>query len=239
VVVRRAGQTGCGPEQRTVILSGASMAQEDYGGASYLQALKQSATPGTAAAAASARDSRAPASPEASVDSAVRRIGGAEKRRSTRFKCEGSAELRLPGTEVRTWATFTDISMHGCYVEASTTHPVGTEVDLRLEAMEFLVRTKGSVRVSYPGLGMGIAFTEMSEEDRKHLHELMARISRPSVILGVETAPAMPAAGIREFAAHLSNPSAAIQALVEFFDSRYLLMRDDFLRILRKSQGGK
>ena len=37
----------------------------------------------------------------------------------------------------------------------------------------------------------------------------------------------------------ISNPEAAVQALVEFFESRQMLMRDDFLRVLSKSQLAK
>jgi hypothetical protein len=42
---------------------------------------------------------------------------GAEKRPSPRYKYEGSAEVREEGCDVRTWATFTDVSLHGCEVE--------------------------------------------------------------------------------------------------------------------------
>ena len=34
----------------------------------------------------------------------------------------------------------------------------------------------------------------------------------------------------------VSDPAAAIQALVEFFESRQVLMREDVLRVLKKSQ---
>ena len=34
----------------------------------------------------------------------------------------------------------------------------------------------------------------------------------------------------------IGNPAAAVQALTEFFESRQMLMREDFVRILRKSQ---
>ena len=59
---------------------------------------------------------------------------GADKRRSPRYKCEGSAELREQGCDVRTWATFTDVSLHGCYVEAQATYPAGTMLHMKLEA---------------------------------------------------------------------------------------------------------
>ena len=48
-------------------------------------------------------------------------------------KCEGSAEVREDGCDVRTWATFTDVSVHGCYVEAQATYPAGTILHLKLE----------------------------------------------------------------------------------------------------------
>ena len=50
---------------------------------------------------------------------------------------------------------------------------------MKLEANGVRVETKGNVRVSYPYLGMGIAFAEMSEENRGPLRELLATISRP------------------------------------------------------------
>jgi hypothetical protein len=75
---------------------------------------------------------------------------GAEKRRSPRYKCEGSAELREEGCDVRTWSTFTDISLNGCYVEAQATHPAGTQLHMKLDANGIRLETKGKVRVSYP-----------------------------------------------------------------------------------------
>ena len=47
-----------------------------------------------------------------------------ERRQSTRYKCEGSAQFRVNGSDVHTWGTFTDISVHGCYVEMTATYPV-------------------------------------------------------------------------------------------------------------------
>ena len=103
---------------------------------------------------------------------------GSEKRRSPRYQCEGSVQIREEGCDVHTWASFTDISLHGCYVEAQATYPVGTILHMKLDANGERVETKGSVRVSYPYLGMGIAFTEMSDRNRLRLRALLATISR-------------------------------------------------------------
>ncbi len=68
--------------------------------------------------------------------------------------------------DVHTWATFTDISLHGCYVEAQATYPVGIVLQMKLAANGVKVEVTGNVRVSYPYLGMGIAFVNMTNEMR-------------------------------------------------------------------------
>lgn len=213
------------------------MAQETDDGLAYLQALKQSAP---AAAPSPARESNSEEPRGLAHNSAdLRSFTGTEKRRSPRYKCEASVELCPEGSESRTWATCTDVSMHGCYVEATATHPVGTNVYIKLQANDFQVQSRGCVRVNYPCLGMGIAFVEMSEANRSRLRELLRAISRPSVILGTATAPSVPVGGTSTSISLPSDPTAALRALAEFFESRQLLMRDEFLRILRKNRGDK
>lgn len=214
------------------------MEQETNEGVAYLRALKQSAAPVAATAAAPARETalEEPA-PRGAVADSGQRFLGAEKRRSPRYKCEGSAELCEDGGEVRTWATFSDVSLHGCYVEAQATYPVGTILHMKLELNGFRVETMGNVRVNYPYLGMGIAFSDMSRENAARLRELLGAISRPTVVMGPGMASSLPACGPLEAVPWIANPAAAVQALTEFFDNRQMLMREDFLRILRQSQG--
>jgi hypothetical protein len=98
------------------------------------------------------------------------------------------------------------------------------------------VETNGSVRVSYPYLGMGIAFVEMSEENQSRLRALLATISRATVIVGPGLASSLPASGPLEALPIITDPASAVRSLVEFFESRQMLMREDFLRIVRQSQ---
>jgi len=219
------------------------MAEETNTGVAYLRALKRSASPSAAGAQEPAAESglneRTPYRATVADADGHPHFPGAEKRRSPRYKCEGSAEMREEGCEVRTWASFTDISLHGCYVEAQATYPAGTVLEMKLEANGFKVESQGTVRVNYPYLGMGIAFAEMSEENRTVLRELLGSIARPSVIMGPGITSALPTASPLEAVPLISNPQAAIQALVDFFESRHMLMREDFLRILRTSQSSK
>jgi hypothetical protein len=216
------------------------MAQDTDEGLAYLQALKQSA-PATESATASQYKpglaERPPAGQELNFLGRPNFLGS-EKRRSARYKCEGSIEIFQESSDLRTWATFTDISLHGCYVEATATFPAGTDVRIKLQIQGIQVQSKGKIRVTYPSLGMGIAFTEMSEEDRARLKDLLRTITRPSIALGAGFGSSARAHGTSDPISLPADPAAALLALIEFFESRQLLMRDEFLRILRKSQPG-
>jgi hypothetical protein len=144
--------------------------------------------------------------------------------------------LQRSGTQASTWATFTDISVHGCYIESAVPSPQGTMLDLKLDANGFRVEVVGEVRVVYPGLGMGISFERMSEADNGRLRNLVASISPPAIILGLRVGTPTLAMSRLEDAPPITNPSAAIQAMLKFFENRQMMGRDDFLRILRSSQ---
>jgi hypothetical protein len=162
--------------------------------------------------------------------------GSADKRKSPRYRCQGSAHIREIDTGVAIWTTFTDISLHGCYVEASTAYRVGVTLGLKLEANGYRVEAIGEVRVSYPNLGMGISFSKLSEEDRERLRALVRSISRPSVILGTRVATPAPSTLQPPGSPQVADPGAALQAMLNFFEDRHMMGREEFLRILRKGQ---
>lgn len=177
------------------------------------------------------------AEPQTVLPATTETAAGAERRRSPRYKCSGSAQFRVEGSDVHTWGTLTDISQHGCYVELMATFPVGANVDMQLELNGIRAHVKGEVRVSYPCLGMGIAFREISDENRVHLLEMLRTVS-PS-------APPPPAASDTQSVSTVTplalpiiiNPAAALQILAEFFEIHPNLTKDEFVRLLRKSQG--
>ena len=163
----------------------------------------------------------------------------ADKRRSPRFKCEGRAELIEDGCDVRTWASFSDVSLNGCYVEATATFPVGKVLRMKLMVNGFRVESRGVVRVTYPSLGMGIAFLEMSEDNIQELRALLRSISRPTIIMGLEASGVGPANPSGNGIADVADANAAVQALIRFFGTHATLSREDFTRILRESQSSR
>jgi hypothetical protein len=197
-------------------------------GAAYLAALKQTRPDAAGSASQAPQHVAAIASP---VNPAS--AHPSEKRRSTRYKCQGSAHLHERGTGVATWATFTDISLNGCYVEAASTFRVEAQLDITLEINGFRLETRAEVRVAYPGLGMGIAFKSMSDADQERLWDLLRSISRPGPIpfqrIGTTTAEALQSNN----APAPPDPTFALKAITDFFDQRQMLSREEFHRILR------
>jgi hypothetical protein len=211
------------------------MTQEINDGSAYLKALRKS-TSGQSGAAAAPAHEPVYMSGGASTAQSSESFEGAEKRRSRRYKCEGSAEVRKEGCDVRTWATFTDVSLHGCYVEAQATYPAGTLLHMKLDVNGIRFETKGKVRVSYPYLGMGIAFEDMSDDNTALLKRVLAGLSSPSVFMGSQASVVIPASGPIEGLPAITNPEAALRAMTEFFETGQVLMREEFVRLLKKTQ---
>ena len=203
-------QTGLTPNSR-----------RDEDGASYLRRLKG----GTAATAEVRSDAGA----------AAGNVAGAwkERRRSERLRCSGSVEFRAEGSEIRMWGTLIDISLHGCYVEMSSTHAIDTPVHLVLKSCGFRIETAGVVRASYPGLGMGICFTDIEPEQRSQLGQLLAMLAGNSAVSdGVQA---------REKAASLpvADAKALVDEVTDFFRKNPLLSRDEFGQMAKRVAGRK
>lgn len=139
--------------------------------------------------------------------------GTLERRATPRFKCQGSAQVREQNSEVRTWGSITDISLHGCYLEMTATFPVGATVFLKLELAGHTVEARGEVRVTYPFLGMGIKFNEITPQNRLRLGELVLAVAREVRLVvphasDIETPWVMP---------QITNPQRVLEAVGRFF----------------------
>jgi PilZ domain-containing protein len=194
-------------------------------GSSYLRQLKSSEA-GTSVATTPSGTTSGQGSPT-----------GKERRRSVRYRCSGSVDFRSEGSDVRMWGTLTDVSLHGCYVEMNTTFPVGTKVDLNLEAMGIRVRVQGTVRVSYPFLGMGIMFTDIEPGQQIQLGQVLAALSGQSSLPTPDSAPAPAPNSESVLSAAVSgaDPRRVVDEVRQFFTSNRLLSREEFLLIAKRA----
>ena len=161
---------------------------------------------------------------------------GKERRRSLRYRCSGSAEFRADDSDIRMWGTLTDISLHGCYVEMSTTFPVDTRVELALETLGIRVRLIGNVRVSYPFLGMGISFTEIEPGQQRQLEQMMfALASQGGPAVQTPSSSDKPGKSELSTAVAAAEPQTVLEEVREFFVENRLLSREEFLLIAKRS----
>ena len=181
-------------------------------GAEYLRRLKQ--------------DECSPQS-KPSTPTCGKRVDVAERRATPRYKCQGSVKVRVQGSDVSAWGSIADISLHGCYVEMANTHAVGTAVNLTLEVGGNRVEVNGEVRATYPFLGMGIIFKQMTPQDRLRLGDMVLIAARDLRLI----VPHAENTAFNWQMPKISDPLRLIEALENFFVRRHSMSRDEFTRL--------
>jgi hypothetical protein len=148
-----------------------------------------------------------------------------EQRQSCRFRCSGRAEFRAEGSDTGVEGALTIISLHGCYLEMSTTFPVGTRADLMLTAAGIRIHAAGEVRSTFPWLGMGILFSELEPAHRLQLKDLLVGLAwNGPVPLSLPAAAAKDTKGKWRAA----EARALIDEITAFFQENQLLSREEF-----------
>lgn len=153
-----------------------------------------------------------------------------ERRQTQRFACSGSVEFKTEGSDVRMWGTVTDISLHGCYLEMSTTFPVNTKASLVIESAGVRVHTQATVRASYPFLGMGMSFTGIEAGQRSRLEEILAALAGQRTIVNDVPSEEPSLAEVVTSA----DPWACTEEIAEFFKKNAALSRDQFYEIANR-----
>jgi hypothetical protein len=99
-----------------------------------------------------------------------------DQRKYTRFKCHNSVELRTQdGTCFR--ATIADLSVGGCYVEMATPLPPGTKLKAGIWIGETKCCADCEVAHSTPGIGTGLMFSRISEQDLERIRQFLGTLA--------------------------------------------------------------
>lgn len=119
-------------------------------------------------------DERDPAVDTNHLRSAVPRVHSmtqfpGERRWHPRYACSGSAAVKTPGSVYGVNGEVKDISRGGVYIELNASLPVNSEVTLELRVEGVCFAASGVVRTSYPLLGMGICFHNLTPESAEKL----------------------------------------------------------------------
>jgi hypothetical protein len=187
----------------------------------YLRRLKAEKQPGPAANTSAIGSNKA---------TTMATVVVADRRKSPRHRCSGTVEFRAEGSDVRLWGTLTDVSLHGCYLEMNTTFPVNTKVSLVLKSCGIQVQAPGTVRATYPFLGMGISFGEIEPGQQLQLQQLLDSLAGRNAVRATGSA----AENSKQDALASVDPRAFLDEITEFFKKESLLSREEFYRFAKR-----
>jgi hypothetical protein len=100
----------------------------------------------------------------------------AKQRSVRRCPLVASAEVTELGSGAILSARTSELAVGGCYIDALNPFPKGTLVGLRILRDQGAFETKAKVVYCDPRFGMGLAFTEMTPEQRSLLEAWLVEI---------------------------------------------------------------
>lgn len=95
------------------------------------------------------------------------------RRKAERYKLSVGLQLSDGFHGEPMQATTADIGVSGCYVETVFPPAVGARLKVLLWLGSAKLLAKGIVRASYPGVGMGIEFLDLSWEETERLYRFL------------------------------------------------------------------
>jgi c-di-GMP-binding flagellar brake protein YcgR len=128
----------------------------------------------------------------------------------------------------------TDLSLGGCYLELPSPFPVRTRIVLSMKTSELELRAEGVVRVMHPEVGMGVEFTQATEEQRQHVEKFIQHLmssdgTLPELLVQPE--------GLESGSADTQTDKAETEdPLLELFQRKASLPAEIFLGELRKQR---
>jgi hypothetical protein len=100
-----------------------------------------------------------------------------ERRKSERFAISATAEVQELRTRTRLSGRASDLGIGGCYIDTVSPFPVGTSLTIKLVSGNRSVAAKAAVVSAPAGMGMGLAFTEISADQKENLSAWLRELS--------------------------------------------------------------
>ncbi len=171
---------------------------------------------------------------------------GPERREHPRYACMGQVRMLSEGGNVWLTGVLSEISLGGCYVETMSPLPSNSQIQLELTVGELVVRTKGQVKVSSQGMGMGIAFAGITADSQQILRQLVARAAGAQKAgLGPEPQPqpietrkenrfvVAPTATTSDMVPTSSDVEVAVESLFKLLERKAVLTRQEYVELMR------
>ena len=151
-----------------------------------------------------------------------------DRRQKKRHAFSATTEVKELATGARSSTRAADLSQKGCYLDSLNPLPIGAKIQVRMIWGGEEVICAGIVRDSHPGMGMGVAFTDM-DEGRKALIEKWIKKLDSSEPEKLSPSPRAQASD----AAPPNAKDALALRLIELLQKKGLLTSNDVASLLR------
>jgi PilZ domain len=168
---------------------------------------------------------------EATTPRAGAKVDVVERRSAQRQHFVAEAQIIELKTGAKLLARTGDLAVHGCYVDTTNPFQVGTSVRIRLKKENTTVETNGQVVYGIPGVGMGIAFQNLTPANRAALEKWLSSIYLGEDLFEVLT----PAIAIGKPAAMQQRPAGQMVDLILLLMKKGILNRAEAAGLLGPS----
>ena len=148
-----------------------------------------------------------------------------ERRAEPRTQLIAQAEVVDIASGVKLSARVSDLSLSGCYLDALTPLPEGSDVHLRISFNDERLALRAKIRFSHPGLGMGVQFVSPNGEQMQILHNWL-------IALGAKR-PARVAAPPPRVSSE-KDPRKAVQELISLLKQKGILNEGEAAHLLAR-----
>jgi c-di-GMP-binding flagellar brake protein YcgR len=130
----------------------------------------------------------------------------------------------------------TDLSLGGCYLELPSPFPVRTRVTLSMKVGTLKVQVEGAVRVMHPENGMGVEFTQRTEQQREGVERFIQTLMKgQGAVPELTVAPDGLEIGA-EPKSHALKVRVVDDPLIDLFAHKAFLPADAFLAELKRQR---
>jgi hypothetical protein len=102
-----------------------------------------------------------------------------DRRRAKRYAFSATAEVVEMMTGARLSTRAADLSEKGCYLDSLNPFTIGTNMRIRIGWEGAELECAATVRDVLPGMGMGVAFTDLNDEQKALIANWIEKLDSP------------------------------------------------------------
>jgi len=153
----------------------------------------------------------------------------AERRKMKRHAFSATTEVADLATGARLTTRAADLSLQGCYLDSLNPFAIGSQIQVRITWGGAELKCKAVVRDSKPGMGMGVAFTDLDDARRSLIEKWIEQLDPQAQ---ADLAMSSPSENLNSKSLQDARESLALK-LIDLLHKKGLLNANDVASLFR------